>query len=54
MDGPFQFLFASSLVATTALSEISALHITVGSIHTNVWLLIDSYAGYGGGLMLVT
>jgi len=42
------------LVATTALSEISALHITVGSIHTNVWLLIDSYAGYGGGLMLVT
>jgi len=52
-DRPFQFLFASSLEAPTAMSELGALHVTVGFPSYNRLALIDSYAGYDGGLRLL-
>lgn len=52
-DRPFQFLFSSSLEAPTAMSELGALHVTVGFPSYNRLTLGDSYTGYAGGLRLM-
>lgn len=49
----FQFLFASSLEAPTALSELGAIHVTIGFPSYNRVILDSSYAGYSGGLKLI-
>ncbi|HEY0196499.1 MAG TPA: nitrogenase component 1, partial [Methanobacterium sp.] len=50
---PFQLLFASSLEAPTALSELEALSVTVSFPSYDRVILDDSYAGYHGGLRLI-
>ena len=52
-DRPFQLLFASSLEAPTALSELEALSVTVSFPSYDRVILDDSYAGYHGGLRLI-
>jgi nitrogenase molybdenum-iron protein beta chain len=52
-DRPFQFLFASSLEAPTAMSELGAIHVTVGFPSYNRLILGDNYTGYAGGLRLL-
>jgi nitrogenase molybdenum-iron protein beta chain len=52
-DRPFQFLFSSSLEAASAMSELGALHVTVGFPSYNRVILGDSYTGYAGGLRLM-
>ena len=52
-DRPFLFLLASSLEAPTAMSEFGALSVTVAFPAYNRMVLVNNYAGYDGGIMLV-